>query len=323
MIKRIRKNFAALTLAAVMAITVFPVIPTKASTLHVSEQNSYGALPSAPSISLVQTTVEGQSSVSWKFTYSPLPGEIKYTIPAKKRYGTYSYFSYELGREVCELTEYEFDTESDERTYQPTMEVLVFDKGDVKHEKPEMGMTLLEETAGTYYVINGGISESYVDPEKNPGYKYEFTIDANKLTPGEKEVIAYYYDRPGYQIALAKAEEADDKAYGEAFVAASNKNEEKYRAEYNAWLNSGMGGTEPQRQNLTDYPKREDYTANVQALRRSDYDIASVPVTIKVESEGYANTTVTSNSVKFRFDSSGKASGYELERKVGDRKSVV
>ncbi|MBE5924532.1 MAG: hypothetical protein E7271_08715 [Lachnospiraceae bacterium] len=313
-----KKSFAAFALAAVMAASVLPAIPASASTVQVSEQSSYGALASAPSISLAETTVGAQSSISWKFNYSPVIGETTYKIPAYKDYDCKSEYNNDLGKYVWSVTEKDV-AESAEKKYSPDMEVLVFDKNDVNHEKPEYGTTAKQASTGKYYVTSGGTSKYYVDPEKNPNYKYEFTIDSDNLSPGDKQVIAYYFDEPGYQVAKKIAEVADDKAHNEALVAYRNQREDEYKAAYDAWIAGGSVGEGPVKDVYNGGPVKSDFTANVDALNRGDFDVASAPVAIKVDSEGYALTTVTSNSVKFSFRSTSRATGFELERKVGKK----
>ncbi|MBR1597919.1 MAG: fibronectin type III domain-containing protein [Lachnospiraceae bacterium] len=310
----LRKSITAFALAAVMAAGIVPAAPASADTVKVSEVTGLGVLPAAPAaptIALKDSVVSGQTTRSWTFNYSNVPEDVKYMYPAYKSYN-YTDENDASGKTTWKVTEKDNPESADPAdisSYSYTMRVLIFNAGD--RTKPEGG-SMSKDSAGKYVIKGSYTTASHVDLVAYPYSTLEFTVEASDLTPGNKEVVAYYFNKPAYDFAYDEAQRADYKAYCEAYVAWRNA----YEAAKDAWKAAGSNGTAPQL-DWSEAPSENDYKANRRAVSEADYYVASAPVAITVDSEASIDTIVTSTSVKLSFGSTGGATGYEVYRKVG------
>ncbi len=275
-----KKRITVFALAAVMATSVAPAVPSSAGVVQVSEVSQLSGIEAA-GISLKETQMSRQAATSWTFNYNnDALAESKYKITGKD-------YSYDAGTKTVKETAYE----STEYTFKPTMSVLVFDKGD--RTKPVKGSMIMDET-GKYVVDKADISKQYTKLE--PGVKYEFTINAGNIgDPGAKEVVGYVFKEPEYLQALRTAQDMDRKEYCDAYKTAC----------------------ESTAANVT-YPDEDDYKTHQKAISKSDYYIITTPVDIEVIMEAGVRTKVTSTSVELDMSANG-ADGYELYRYDGKK----
>lgn len=257
---KLKKTVTAFAVAAFMVTGAFSPISVNAGMVRTGDVAELGAGITDAGISLKETEVSGQEIKSWTFGYNnDALADQKYTLNGM------------------------------ENTFSPQMEILVFEKGD--RTKPVKGSMRMDD-AGKYVISNSLLSISYQKP--TAGLKYEFTINAEGMTPGPKDVVGYILDEPAYYKALGEAEAADSKAYSDAEAA--------YKASTAA---------------DKEYPDRNDYNSNAKAISVADY-YKTVSVSIDVAMETDISTVVTTSSVELTMDSV-VADGYDIYRKVGTK----
>lgn len=179
----LKRSVTAFALAAAMVVSLAPAVPASAETVKVSEVNQLGAATvAAPTLSLKESTLSGQTTTSWTFTRSNVPEAYKETV------------------------------NNDTHSYPYTMYVLVFDQGD--RTKPVMGSMYTDDFGKR--VISDGTEFYYQDPAKAEKDAFEFTIGSGSLTPGKKDVVAFIWD----DYAFTKDNEAAYNAAKEAYNAA-------------------------------------------------------------------------------------------------------
>ncbi len=256
---KIKKAAAAITFTTVMTMGLF-AFPVSANTINTIEFYQTGAGITDAGITLKETTVSGQEIKDWTFSYNN-----------------------------DALTKQEYKLGEVEKTFEPVMKILVFEKGD--RTKPVKGTMRMDDTGK--YVVNDSL-ETITYKKQESGVKYEFSINSDNMTPGPKDVVGFILDEPAYNKALADAQAVDAKTFSEAVAA------------YNA-------STDPNKE----YPDVNDFNTNVKAISEADYYI-TVSVSIDVTMEATVSTVVTTNSIELCMDSA-VADGYEVYREVGTK----
>ena len=329
--KSMKQRVFAVALATAFAFSpAFPSFTAFAASETMEDASEAKGAITDEKLSIKDSYAQGQVTTSWTFNYSndalkpaaikkiEVPGYYYWTEeggkyiykPSDYKYEeeynySYTYPVYEVWKQWdSETGMYNYSlAEGSKTTYDvwdPYMNVMIFDSGD--RTKPDGG-TMSKDSAGKYVITDNYTGFSYRDPKTEPNAKYLFTVDANYLNPGKKDVVGYTVDRPKYNEALAKAYAADSKEYYEACIA-------YYKAKQE-W-DKNKNGNEPEA------PEWSDYTANEDKVSEADYYITTNVVNIEVSMAASIGTVVKTTSVELSLMAAG-ATGYEIYRKAGKK----
>lgn len=193
--RNLKRSLTAFALAAAMAVSIAPAVPASAETVKVSEVTQTGAATvAAPSLSLKESRMSGQTTTSWTFTRSNVPEPVKEEVTEGN---------------VVDNAKYT-------NTYNYTMYILVFDQGD--RTKPVLG-SMYTDDFGRRVIDGGEFSFGYTDPAKADKDTFEFTLSSGDMTPGKKDVVAYIWDQYAFNKDNKAAYDAAKAAYDTALKA--------------------------------------------------------------------------------------------------------